>query len=124
LKNCKNLYVPYIDTKENSMKLSLIKDLNNDLEPGYYSIPEPKENLRTPVDNDIIDLVITPGVAFTKDKYRMGYGGGFYDRFFANLKKPPLKIALAYDFQIVDELPSEDYDIPVNIIITENQVIK
>ncbi|WP_164995896.1 5-formyltetrahydrofolate cyclo-ligase [Miniphocaeibacter massiliensis] len=124
LQNRKNLYVPYIDKKNNLMKLSLIKDLKSDLEPGYYNIPEPKNFLRKSVDNNIIDLVITPGVAFTKNKYRMGYGGGFYDRFFASLKKSPLKIALAYDFQIVDELPIEVYDIPVDIVITENQIIK
>ncbi len=120
----KNLYVPYIDKETNTMKLTLINNLNSDLEPGYYGIPEPKDDLKKDIDNNIIDLVITPGLAFTREKYRMGYGGGFYDRFFASLNKSPLKVALANDFQIVDELPIEVYDIPVDIIITETQLIK
>ncbi|QQK07969.1 5-formyltetrahydrofolate cyclo-ligase [Miniphocaeibacter halophilus] len=124
IKKKKNLYVPYIDKEENIMKLSLIKDLDNDLVSGYYNILEPKKHLRNFVNNDIIDLVITPGVAFTRDKYRMGYGGGFYDKFFASLNSSPLKIALAYNFQIVNELPLEKFDIPVDIIITEDIIIK
>ncbi|HHX67253.1 MAG: 5-formyltetrahydrofolate cyclo-ligase [Miniphocaeibacter sp.] len=124
IKKNKNLYIPYIEKKENIMKLSLIKDLDNDLISGYYNILEPKKDLRNFVNNDIIDLVITPGVAFTREKYRMGYGGGFYDRFFASLNSSPLKIALAYNFQIVNELPLEKFDIPVDIIITEDIIIK
>lgn len=124
LQKNKNLYIPYIDKDNDIMKLSLIKNLKEDLEPGYYNIPEPKKSLRNFVNNDIIDLVITPGVAFTREKYRMGYGGGFYDRFFSSLNSNPLKVALLYDFQLVNEIPVEEFDIPVNMLISNNQIIK
>lgn len=120
----KNLFVPYIDTDNNIMKFAQVKNLNEDLESGYYTILEPKNNLRSGIDHNKIELVITPGVAFSKDKYRTGYGGGFYDKFFASLKSNPLKLALSYDFQIIDEIPINEFDIPVDIIITEKQIIK
>ena len=124
LKQKKNLFVPYIDREDKKMYLCKIEDLNKDLERGYYGIPEPKNNLRIPINNDIIDLVISPGVAFTKEKYRIGYGGGYYDRFFASLNSNPLVVALAYDFQILPELPIDSFDIPVDMIITEKQIIR
>ncbi len=124
LKQKKNLFVPYIDKEDKKMYLCKIEDLNKDLERGYYGIPEPKNNLRIPINNDIIDLVISPGVAFTKEKYRIGYGGGYYDRFFASLNSNPLVVALAYDFQILPELPIDSFDIPVDMIITEKQIIR
>ncbi|WP_300410010.1 5-formyltetrahydrofolate cyclo-ligase [Lagierella sp.] len=124
LKQKKNLYVPYIDKEDKKMYLCKIEDLSKDLERGYYGIREPKKNLRIPINNDIIDLVISPGVAFTKEKYRIGYGGGYYDRFFASLNSSPLVVALAYDFQVLPELPIDSYDIPVDMIITEKQIIR
>lgn len=125
IKRNKNLYIPYIDNVTKEMKLTLITDLNKDLVKGYYNILEPKDELRkNVVDNNIIDLVITPGVVFSKEKHRIGYGGGYYDRFYGNLKSNPLKVALAYDFQIVDEIPVEKFDIPVDVLITEKQIIK
>ncbi|MDO5017910.1 MAG: 5-formyltetrahydrofolate cyclo-ligase [Lagierella massiliensis] len=120
----KNLYVPYIDKEINRMRLCQIKDLNEDLERGHYGILEPKKNLRKPINNDIIDLVISPGVAFTKDKNRIGYGGGYYDRFYSSLNSNPLKVVLAYELQILPSLPVEPFDIPVDMIITEKQIIR
>ena len=120
----KNLFVPYVDTDSRQMRLCQINDLSEDLERGHYGILEPKKNLRKPVNSDIIDCVISPGVAFTRKMERIGYGGGYYDRFYSGLKKMPFVVALAYDFQIVDSLPTESFDIPVDMIITEKQIIK
>ncbi|MEJ8751971.1 5-formyltetrahydrofolate cyclo-ligase [Lagierella sp. ICN-221743] len=120
----KNLYVPYVDIDSRQMCLCQIHDIAEDLERGHYGILEPKKILRKPVNSGIIDCVISPGVAFTRKMERIGYGGGYYDRFYSSLKKMPFIVALAYDFQIVDSLPTESFDIPVDMIITETQIIK
>ena len=84
--------------------------------PGYRGIPEPVggEEIREPNA-----LVLTPGVAFTPGGGRMGYGGGFYDRFFASEPGHP-RVALCFDFQIFPSLPTEPHDITVDQVIWDN----
>ncbi len=84
------------------------------VEKGYAGIPEPVDN--EPVAGDKEALVLMPGLAFTKKGDRMGYGGGFYDKFLAAEPNHPT-LALCYAFQIVDELPTEEYDIPVDTVL-------
>lgn len=93
----------------------------DDLEEGYYGIREPKhETLREVEDQDA--LMILPGVAFDEKKHRVGYGGGFYDRYLE--KYPTLtKIAFAFEFQIFDSVPSESFDRQPEKIITEKRII-
>ena len=62
-------------------------------------------------------MIITPGVVFDKDNYRVGYGGGFYDKFFSIKNLKAKKIGVCYKEQIMDKVPREDYDIPVDYII-------
>ena len=87
---------------------------------GKFGIPEPMELMK--VSYKSIDAVIVPGVAFDKNGYRIGFGFGHYDKF---LKKTPhaVKIGLAFEFQIVDSVPKEEHDVPVDFIITEKRVI-
>jgi 5-formyltetrahydrofolate cyclo-ligase len=68
------------------------------------------------------DLIIVPGVAFAKSGYRIGYGGGYYDYFLANQKKA-LKIGVGYPMQLMNDLPSEDQDIPLDILVIGNKII-
>ena len=84
------------------------------VEKGYANIPEPIAD--DPVADDKTALVLMPGMAFTKDGKRMGYGGGFYDKFLAAEPDHPT-VALCYDFQMVEDLPTEDYDIPVDCVL-------
>ena len=85
------------------------------VEKGYAGIPEPIDD--GPVADDPTALVLMPGLAFTPSGDRMGYGGGFYDKFLAQEPNHPT-VALCYDFQLVDSLPTEDYDIPVDLVLT------
>ncbi len=94
-----------------------IKSLN-DLKKGYAGIKEPKGETVSP---EKIDIIVVPGVAFDKQGYRLGYGKGFYDRFLSNIN--PLKVGLAYDFQILENLPKEQHDVPLDIIITPSKII-
>lgn len=96
-----------------TMVFIYIEDLSR-VEKGYAGIPEPIDN--GPVADDKQALVLMPGLAFTQKGDRMGYGGGFYDRFLAEEPDHPT-LALCYSFQIVDALPTEEYDIPVDTVI-------
>ena len=95
------------------MRFIYMDDLSK-VEKGYANIPEPIAD--DPVADDQTALVLMPGMAFTKDGKRMGYGGGFYDKFLASEPDHPT-VALCYDFQMVEDLPTEDYDIPVDCVL-------
>ena len=82
------------------------------------------------VNEDILDLIVIPGIVFDKHRNRIGFGGGYYDRFLKKLKEKhkdsrcfPLTVAICYDFQLIDSIPSEPHDIKPDIIITERRVI-
>jgi 5-formyltetrahydrofolate cyclo-ligase len=97
---------------------------SNDLAPGMYAVPEPDPRTCQPVDSLQPDLIVLPGVAFDRHGYRLGYGGGFYDRF---LSLPGLSraatIGLAFSFQLVENLPRDPWDRPVTIVITEQEIV-
>ncbi len=95
------------------MKFIYLEDFSQ-VEKSDLGIPEPIGD--TPVAEDRTALVLMPGLAFTKQGDRMGYGGGFYDRFLAEEPDHPT-LALCYDFQIVDSLPTEEFDIPVDTVL-------
>ncbi len=122
LKYGKNIYVPRTNYETKLMEAVKIVSLENLIE-DKHGILEPKEDeLATNLDN--IDLIIIPGVAFDKSGGRMGYGGGFYDRYLNKCKKDMHKISLAYDFQILDYIPMDNHDIKVDYIITNIKEIK
>ena len=118
----KNIIVPTTDMLNSKLLLSSISDFDVDLEPGVMGILEPgKEKIKT-VAHDSIDIVIAPGVVFCKEGWRIGYGGGFYDRFFKETLKR--SYALAFELQIVSDLPYDPkYDVPVDYIVTEDRLI-
>lgn len=99
----------------NEIRFFLLTSLE-DAAPGYRGIPEPID-AAVPAD-DLHALVLAPGLAFTKDGRRLGYGGGFYDRFFAS-EPEHFVLALCFDFQIVDSLPVEPHDRLVDAVVTE-----
>ncbi len=111
LQDGKKVAVPkvYGDT----MRFIYLEDMSC-VETGYAGIPEPVAD--EPVAEDQTALVLMPGLAFTKDGDRMGYGGGFYDRFLAEEPNHPT-VALCYEFQILESLPTEEYDIPVDCVL-------
>ena len=84
------------------------------VEKGYAGIPEPIEN--GPVAADTEALVLMPGLAFDPMGHRIGYGGGFYDRFLENEPNHPT-VALCYSFQVFSQLETEEHDIPVDIVL-------
>lgn len=116
LKDGKKLILPLTDMKAKKLYLYLVKDLKKDLELSNYGILEPKKsNSEVTIEN--IDLILVPGVAFNSDNYRMGYGGGFYDRLLSEYKKKML--GLFFEAQKSDKLIVEDHDRQIVTIITE-----
>lgn len=92
-----------------------------ELSPGSYEIPEPGEKEERGEPGSF-DLVVVPGVAFDPEGARLGYGKGYYDRALKGLKCNI--VALAYDFQVVKEIPVEPHDVRVSAIVTEKRVIR
>ena len=90
---------------------------------GSFGILEPELEYSTIIPPEELDLIIVPGTAFDIKGNRMGYGGGFYDRFLKQTKDDCIKIGICFDFQIFDSIPYQDYDIPVDLIVTEKRMI-
>ena len=95
------------------MRFIWLDDLTR-VEKGYAGIPEPIDD--GPIADDPTALVLMPGIAFDMQGHRIGYGGGFYDKFLAAEPDHPT-VALCYDFQMVESLPTEEYDIPVDCVL-------
>ena len=107
----KQVAVPKVYGDE--MRFILLPDLDR-VTRGYSGIPEPVDD--GPVADDPTALVLMPGLAFDKDGRRIGYGGGFYDKFLTAEPTHPT-VALCYEFQIVPHIPAEEFDIPVGRVL-------
>ncbi|MCS7164137.1 MAG: 5-formyltetrahydrofolate cyclo-ligase [Thermodesulfovibrio sp.] len=102
----------------NKLEVCWVNDIK-ELSPGYRSILEPKSCNKASLED--IEVIIVPGVAFDKKCFRLGYGGGFYDRLL--LFKKGLAIGLSYEEQILDEIPKESHDKKLDLIITDERMI-
>ena len=111
LRDGKQVAVPKVIGDD--MKFIYMTDLSL-VENGYAGIPEPIAD--GPVADDPTALVLMPGLAFDPAGHRIGYGGGFYDRFLAAEPDHPT-IALCYDFQMLPNLETEEFDIPVDCVL-------
>lgn len=126
LKDGKKIYVPRTEFKTRLMDAVEITALDNLIESSYGAL-EP--SIKEPhIDPNELDLIIVPGLAFDRQGGRMGYGAGFYDRYFKKISenniKKIVKLALAYDFQILDKVPMSEQDVPVSYIITEKEFVE
>ena len=111
LKDGKKVAVPKVYGDE--MKFLYLDDLSK-VSKGYAGIPEPIAD--EPVADDETALVLMPGLAFDPAGHRIGYGGGFYDKFLAAEPNHPT-LALCYEFQMLPELHTEEHDIPVDTVL-------
>ena len=115
IKDGKKLLVPLVKGKD-----MIAVEVNGieDLEPNKMGILEPKSGEEV-LD---VDLTITPGLAFDSEGYRLGYGGGYYDKFFA--KVDTIRMGIGYSDQIVEEVPHEDYDKKLSYLLTDKGLIE
>jgi 5-formyltetrahydrofolate cyclo-ligase len=118
----KNIYLPKCNSKEKQLVFYHIESLDQ-LEIVYYGIPEPVPEHCQKLRPEELELVIVPGLAFDQRGYRIGYGGGYYDRFLSHIAHQVDTLSLAFSFQVLkkQELPNDSLDIPVDGIITEQE---
>jgi 5-formyltetrahydrofolate cyclo-ligase len=114
----KRVFLPKV--KGRDLALFEIKDFDRDTAPGAWDIPEPRETM--PVTIHEVDLMIVPGLAFDENGNRLGYGAGFYDRILPTYRR--MTVALAFEEQIVPDVPVSIHDIPVKKIVTEKRIIE
>lgn len=120
----KRVVLPRVNRASGCLDLYRVCDLEHDVAPGAWGIREPLpmhcDRFETLAQ---LDFVLLPGVAFTRGGARLGYGGGYYDKLLARLPHRPLLVAGAFAMQLVDELPQEATDQPVDWLVTENETI-
>lgn len=120
----RQLVLPRTDRATKSLQLYCVCDLERDLQPGVWGIREPVPQRCAPVSDDAVQLVLVPGVAFTERGARLGYGGGYYDKFVARLPQRPALIAATFSLQVVPEIPITVNDQKVDALVTEQGVIR
>ena len=113
----KKVVVPITFKEEKMLQPSELKDRKTELIEGHYGVHQPHEKHIRQVPLEKVDLMLIPGLAFDKSGHRLGHGGGYYDRFLEKAPEDICTIALAFDFQIVDELPRYTTDIPIGKIL-------
>lgn len=113
----KHVALPYISGKREMIALGYSYDTV--MKSNVYGIPEPV--LSGDSETEEPDVVIVPGVAFDLRLNRLGFGGGYYDRFLKSVRAK--KIGVCFDFQIADGIVAADHDIPMDMIVTEKRVI-
>lgn len=113
----KKFYFPIVNFEKKEIE---IKKYNNKFIKNKFGIYEPVGKIFK--NKEIIDFIIVPGIVFDTKCYRLGYGGGYYDKFLKSLNK--ISCGVCYDFQIIDSLPVEDNDVQLNYVISENRIIK
>ncbi len=118
LKQGRNVYLPRVEGDQ--LVICRIQEWE-DLDTGFLSILEPNQDCAV-CHPSLIDVVLVPGIAFDKRGYRVGYGRGHYDRLLSTLPEAQ-KIGLAFEEQLVEHIEQEIHDIPVDLIVTDTQII-
>ena len=116
----KTVVLPHVGRGAGKMDARVVRDVARELVPGTFGIPEPRD---CPVaDPDTIEFVLVPGRAFDRQGNRLGRGGGYYDRFLARIDA--VRCGCVFAAQVLDAVPVEPHDVPLRIIVTEDEVIR
>lgn len=120
----KSVSVPLTVPQKSELLAVAITDPAIELSPGYKGIPEPSPSLAElrRVSPQSIDIAIIPGAVFDRSGYRLGYGGGYYDRFLVTKAPQAYRIGLAFSLQLVNRIPALSHDAPLDMLITEKDV--
>ena len=117
----KTVAVPKISWQQRHMLPVEITSLESGFSTGDSGLKNPITGVPTPIDD--IDVVVTPGLAFNKKGDRLGRGGAFFDRFFSSKSLDAIKIGFAFSQQLVDDIPIEEHDMKVDMVVTDEGII-
>jgi 5-formyltetrahydrofolate cyclo-ligase len=118
------VFLPYIaHMAPPRLEMVRVTDLAVDLVPGRMGIREPVPRGRRPARVDRLDAVVAPGVAFDRAGHRLGYGGGFYDHLLPRLRPGTPVIGVGFSTQVVDHVPHDERDVPVDVVVTEDGLV-
>jgi len=120
----KRVLVPVVKKGEIELFFSEIHNLGTDLAPGSFGIPEPKPESVHPVSLDAIDIIFVPGIVWDRDGYRLGWGRGYFDRAIKKLPSHVRSAGLAFNMQLITKIPRDQFDVPVDLVVTESRVIR
>lgn len=113
----KRVVIPRSFPESKELKFYQLEDYNQ-LQESFYNLLEPDPGKTEVIDKKEIDLLVVPGLLFDKEGYRIGFGGGYYDRFLANFSNQT--VSIFYSEQLIEAIPYEEFDIPVQHLLTEN----
>jgi len=116
----KTLVLPRVERDSRALRLYSVQDPRGELEAGVWGIRQPRAELCPEVSASQLEFVLVPGVAFTRQCERLGYGGGYYDGFIRGLARRPPLIAPAFSLPILPELPAAEGDQKIDCVITED----
>ena len=119
-KEGKNIVIPKCEPRAKQMEFYRYQP-NTILESVYSGLKEPLPDKGNKIDSHKIDVMVVPGLVFSTAGYRIGFGGGYYDRYLTSFDG--IKISLAFTMQIREDIPVEEFDIPVDYLFTEQGVI-
>jgi len=114
----KRVLLPLVDKEKKEIIPCEIKDFEKETHWCTYGFREPNHSLSGNVRREDIDVVIVPGICFDKNNNRLGRGVGFYDKFLSTIKSTAKTIGLAFDFQVIDTIPTEKHDIKLTSVIS------
>ncbi|OIJ16095.1 5-formyltetrahydrofolate cyclo-ligase [Anaerobacillus arseniciselenatis] len=113
-KQNKRIVVPKCYPSEKKLKFYEITSFD-EVEDSFFSLKEPMVTITPLVEKNEIDLLVVPGLIFDQRGYRIGFGGGYYDRYLKEYVNNT--VSLAFNFQLLDEIPKEEFDVPINRVI-------
>jgi 5-formyltetrahydrofolate cyclo-ligase len=116
----KTLVLPGVERDSRALQLYQVRDPSRQLVAGVWGIRQPRADLCPTIHASQLDFVLVPGVAFTRRCERLGYGGGYYDRFIRSFARRPLLVAATFSLQILPELPVSESDQRIDCVITED----
>lgn len=116
--------IPKTDVKNRQLVTYLLRNWERDLRPGAYGILEPDVKVTSLISPSQIDLAVVPGSVFDRKCGRYGYGGGYFDRFLSIKAPQALRIGLALSLQLLPEIPLKAHDQRMDIIVTENEMLR
>ncbi|OIR18422.1 5-formyltetrahydrofolate cyclo-ligase family protein [mine drainage metagenome] len=121
----KQVLLPRVNRASRHLDLYRVQDLEHDVAPGSWGIREPvAERCIKEEAPGTVDFILLPGVAFTREGGRLGYGGGFYDKLLAQMPHRPALVAGAFALQVVQEIPQENTDRKIGWLVTEDETIR